>query len=110
MPLSAVINDGYSRQIVLLCQIVTTNINKSSMNINESYQIRAAFGKMRICGLADFQTCKMRMVLRIFFEDVTGKMRMRIREWPIRVNGRCPFPMFRYSDDKIPMSDSDSDV
>jgi len=41
MPPSAVINDGYNRQIVLLRQIVTTTINNSSKNINESYQIRA---------------------------------------------------------------------
>jgi len=40
MPLSAVINDGYNRQIVLLRQIVTTNINNSSKNVSESYQIR----------------------------------------------------------------------
>jgi len=41
MPPSAVINDGYNRQIVLLHQIVATNINNTSKNINESYQIRA---------------------------------------------------------------------
>jgi len=33
--------------------------------------------KMRICRPADFQTCKMQMVLRIFVADVTGKMQMR---------------------------------
>ena len=29
---------------------------------------------MRICRHTDFQMCKMRMVLRIFLADVTGKM------------------------------------
>jgi len=41
MPPSAVINDAYNRQIVLLGQIITTNINNTSKNINGSYQIRA---------------------------------------------------------------------
>jgi len=31
---------------------------------------------LRICAPADFQTSKMRMVLRIFLADVRGKMRM----------------------------------
>jgi len=43
MPPKAVINDGYNRQIVLLRQIVTMNINNSSKNVNESYQIRAQY-------------------------------------------------------------------
>jgi len=41
MPPSAVINDGYNRQIVLLRQIITTSVNNSLKNINELYQIRA---------------------------------------------------------------------
>jgi len=41
MPPTAVINDGYNRQTVLLRQIVTTNTNNSPKNINESYQIGA---------------------------------------------------------------------
>ena len=45
----------------------------------------AASGKMRICGLADFQTCKMRMVLRIFFVDVTGKLRMRTQYYKLKI-------------------------
>jgi len=47
------------------------------------YSIQAS-GKMRICRLADFQTCKMRMVLRIFFADVTGKMRMRTQYYKLK--------------------------
>jgi len=43
MPPSALINDGYNRQIVLLRQIVTTNINNTSKNINGLYQIRAQY-------------------------------------------------------------------
>jgi len=39
---------------------------------------------MRICGLADFQTRKMRMVLRISFADVTGKMRMRTQYYKLK--------------------------
>jgi len=46
----------------------------------------SASGKMRICGSADFQTCKMRMVLRIFFADVTGKMRMWTQYYKLKKN------------------------
>ena len=45
-----------------------------------------AYGKMRICGSADFQTCKMRMVLRIFFADMTGKLRMRTQYYKLKIN------------------------
>jgi len=37
MPLSAVINDGYNRQIILLRQIVTMNINNTSKIISMSH-------------------------------------------------------------------------
>jgi len=43
-----------------------------------------ASGKMRICRPADFQTCKMRMVLRIFIADVTGKMQMRTQCYKLK--------------------------
>jgi len=34
------------------------------------------------------QTCKMRMVLRIFLADVTGKMRMRMQYYNLKI-GTC---------------------
>jgi len=46
--------------------------------------ITEASGKMRICGPADFQMCKTRMVLRIFLADVTGKMRMRTQYYNLK--------------------------
>jgi len=45
----------------------------------------AASAKMRICILTDFQTCKMRMVLRIVFVDVTGKLRMRTQYYKLKI-------------------------
>ena len=44
----------------------------------------SASGKMRICRSVDFQTCKMRMVLLIFFADVTGKMRMQMQYFKLK--------------------------
>jgi len=48
------------------------------------WYLELASGKMRICGSADFQICKMRMVLRIFLADVTGKMRMQTQYYNLK--------------------------
>ena len=52
------------------------SVNTLKSCLDKFWLNQPASSKMRICGLADFQTCKMRMVLQIFFADVTGKMRM----------------------------------
>ena len=64
-----------------------TFVPRSEMARELSFQgSQTASGKMRICGPADFQTCKMRMVLLIFFADVTGKMRMRTQYYKLKKN------------------------
>jgi len=52
--------------------------------------VSGASGKMRICGPADFQMCKTRMVFRIFLADVTGIMRMRTQYYNLTQEGQHP--------------------
>jgi len=58
---SALINDGYNRQIVLLRQIVTTNINNTSKNINGLNQIRAQYiiRFQFLINILTVQTCRL---------------------------------------------------
>jgi len=64
---------GDTHLVLTLCGLAS----RDSTRRPKAKRTTPASGKMRICGPADFQTCKMRMVLRIFLADVTGKMRMR---------------------------------
>jgi len=59
------------------CLIIIVHVRPRSLT-------QSASGKMRICGPADLQTCKIWMVLRIFLADVTGKMRMQTQYYKLK--------------------------
>jgi len=51
---------------------------------------------MRICGPAIVESCKMRMVLRIFLVDVTGKMRMWTQYYKLKKNTAFRWNLLRH--------------